>query len=66
MKPETINGWTLLFHPAFQVRFDGLTDEVEALKAANPTSWKDHGKTKLLERIRRIGSCPRWWCRCRR
>ena len=54
MKPETINGWTLLFHPAFQARFDHLTAEVTALKTSNPEAWKGHGKTKLLERIRRI------------
>ena len=54
MKPEICNGWTLLFHPAFQASFDRLIGEVTALKAADPTTWKDHPKTKLLERIRRI------------
>ena len=54
MKPEIRNGWTLLFHPAFQARFDRLIGEVTALKAADPATWKDHPKAKLLERIRRI------------
>ena len=54
MKPEIRNGWTLLFHPAFQARFDRLIGEVTALKAADPPNWKDHPKAKLLERIRRI------------
>lgn len=54
VKAEVRNGWALLFHPAFQARFDLLIDEVKALKAAEPASWKDHPKAKLLERIRRI------------
>ena len=54
MKPEIRNGWTLLFHPAFQASFDRLIGEVTALKAADPTTWKEHPKAKLLERIRRI------------
>jgi len=54
MKAEICNGWTLLFHPAFQARFDLLIDEVKELRAAEPTSWQDHPKAKLLERIRRI------------
>jgi toxin YhaV len=54
MKPEIPDGWTVLFHPAFQASFDRLTGEVTALKAADPATWKDHPKAKLLERIRRI------------
>jgi len=54
MKPELHNGWRVLFHPAFQTRFDLLISEVKALAAADPTAWRDHPKAKLLERIRRI------------
>jgi len=54
MKSETYNGWTLLFHPAFQTRFDSLMSDVKALKAAGPETWREHPKAKLLERVRRI------------
>lgn len=54
MKSETYNGWTLLFHPAFQARFDSLAADVKALKTAAPDTWRDHPKAKLLERVRRI------------
>ncbi len=55
MQNKTYNGWTLLFHPAFQTRFDSLTSAVEALRTAGPLeTWRDHPKAKLLERVRRI------------
>jgi len=54
MQNETYNGWTLLFHPAFQTRFESLISDVEALKSAGPDTWRNHPKAKLLERLRRI------------
>jgi toxin YhaV len=44
-------GWRLFAHPAFRQPFDALVAEAARLCAADPESYKQHPKVKLLKRI---------------
>ncbi len=44
-------GWRLFAHPAFRQPFDALVAEATRLCAADPESYKQHPKVKLLKRI---------------
>jgi toxin YhaV len=47
------NGWQLYAHPLFAHQLERLTAQVEALKAKNPSGYKDQPATKLLATINR-------------
>jgi toxin YhaV len=47
------NGWRLYVHPLFASQLERLTAQVEALKANNPSGYKDQSAAKLLATINR-------------
>jgi len=47
------NGWRLYVHPLFAGQLERLTAQVEALKAKNPSGYKDQSAAKLLATINR-------------
>jgi toxin YhaV len=47
------NGWTLYFHPLFQLQLEKVTVQVEALQAKAPAGYKEQPATKLLTTINR-------------
>jgi toxin YhaV len=51
--PVEANGWRLYVHPLFAHQLERLTAQVEALKAKNPSGYKDLPATKLLATINR-------------
>jgi len=48
---KTKSGWKLFVHPAFSATFDALVAEVARLRTADPETYKQHPKMKLLKRI---------------
>lgn len=48
------NGWDLYQYRLFTEQLDKLIDEVEKLRDAQPETYKEHGKTKRLTRIRKL------------
>lgn len=49
--PLVINGWTLLAHPLFLDQFEGLTEQVEQLKAKDSAGYTKKNATKRLAAI---------------
>ena len=48
------NGWRLFQFPLFERQLKKLTEAVENLSMAQPHSYKEHPKTKLLATIHRL------------
>jgi toxin YhaV len=48
------NGWRLFQYPLFERQLKKLTEAVEELSIAQPHSYKEHPKTKLLATIHRL------------
>jgi toxin YhaV len=48
-----VNGWRLFQYPLFASQVKELTDAVEQLSIAQPESYRQHPKTKLLATIHR-------------
>jgi toxin YhaV len=48
------NGWRLFQYPLFERQLKQLTEAVEELSIAQPHSYKEHPKTKLLATIHRL------------
>ena len=48
------NGWRLFQYPLFERQLKKLTEEVKHLSIAQPHSYKEHPKTKLLATIHRL------------
>lgn len=49
-----VNGWLLLQYSLFEDRLRNLAETVERLAVAQPETYKEHPKTKLLATIRRF------------
>jgi toxin YhaV len=49
-----VNGWSLYQYKLFSEQLDDLTAEVEKLAALLPGTYREHGKTKRLARIRKL------------
>ncbi len=47
------SGWSLFQHQLFQKKLEALTADVESLATSDPSGYKAHPKTKLLDTIRR-------------
>ena len=47
------HGWQLFQHPLFESQLRKLTESVEQLSIAQPETYKQHPKTKLLSTIHR-------------
>lgn len=50
---STVNGWHLFYFNLFAAQLRDLTATVKTLRAADPTSYQAHPKTKLLASIYR-------------
>lgn len=48
------NGWRLFQYPLFERQLKNLTEAVKQLSIAQPHSYKEHPKTKLLATIHRL------------
>lgn len=48
-----VNGWRLYAHPLFDQQLRLLVDQVEALAAKQPSTYKNQSAAKLLATIRR-------------
>jgi len=48
------NGWTLYQYKLFTEQLNKLASEVENLVETHPDTYKEHGKTKRLARIRKL------------
>jgi len=46
-----VNGWNIFHFRLFAEQLIALTEEVKALRAADPVGYKSHPKTKLLASI---------------
>jgi toxin YhaV len=49
--PLVINGWTIYAHPVFLDQIEGLIEEVEARKAADPEGYRKKNSAKRLAAI---------------
>lgn len=49
-----IHGWTIFAHPLFLEQVESLIDEVERLRAKNPTEFQKKNATKRLAAIVRL------------
>ena len=49
-----VNGWTLFAHPLFVEQYESLTDNVEKLKAKDPTGFTKKNVTKRLAAIHKL------------
>ncbi|MGH2458775.1 MAG: type II toxin-antitoxin system YhaV family toxin [Chloroflexota bacterium] len=53
--PLIVNGWVLLYHPAFGNRYAGLRDETRRLKSRLPDDqYRTHPLVKLTASVRRL------------
>lgn len=49
-----VNGWSLYQYKLFTEQLNKLIGEVEKLRDNQPETYKEHGKTKRLARIRKL------------
>jgi len=49
-----VNGWQLFQYKLFTTQLDKLIAEVKKLQESQPDTYKDHQRTKRLERIRKL------------
>lgn len=49
--PLVVNGWSIYAHPLFLDQLERLIEEVEALKAQDPKTWRKKNCTKRLAAI---------------
>ncbi|MFZ4775346.1 MAG: type II toxin-antitoxin system YhaV family toxin [Terrimicrobiaceae bacterium] len=49
-----VNGWSIFAHPVFIEQFETLIREVEKLRAADPTGYREKKKTKLLGAVQKM------------
>ncbi|NBD95016.1 MAG: type II toxin-antitoxin system YhaV family toxin [Gammaproteobacteria bacterium] len=52
--PLVVNRWTLFAHPLFLSQLEALTEQVEALRAKDPASYKRKSATRRLAAIRKL------------
>lgn len=53
-KALKVNGWTLLFHPLFEVQLEELTQRVEILQGKLGEEYKKHNDAKRLAAVYRL------------
>lgn len=53
-KTARVNGWILLFHPAFLDQLEALTGKIERAKAKDTTGFRKKASTKQLAAIRTL------------
>ncbi len=53
-EPLVIHGWTVFAHPLFMKQVEALAEQVEVLKAKDPTGYVKKNATKRLAAIARL------------
>lgn len=52
--PRQVNGWTLLFHPAFLKQLQALTGAVEKARRKDPEGYRKKASARRLAAIRKL------------